>query len=410
MKRRVVITGCGLVSALGTTVDEAFKRLGTFRNCVQYSEELASYKGLRSHLVAPANNFEKPPHYNRKITRTMGRVSIFSLFATEQALKQAGLIGKDTLLKGGRVGVAYGSSSGSVDSIADFYSVLQSREVRNVTSSTYIKMMSQTTAVNLSVHFGTTGRLIPTSTACTSGSLAIGSAYEAIRYGMQDIMIAGGAEEFSPTQVAIFDTLFATTQSNTTPELTPRAFDQNRDGLVIGEGAGTMILEEREHALARGATILGEVLGFGMNTDGRHVTQPNASTMAYAMRLALGDAQLPAEAIHYINAHGTATELGDIAEGTATREVFGQKVPISTLKSYTGHTLGACGALEAILTLEMLRRGWYAPNLNLVNPDPRCGELDFIMGSGREMNGNLAISNNFAFGGVNTSLILGLPS
>lgn len=330
---------------------------------------------------------------------------MMALNATEQALAQAGLVG-DPLVKSGRFGVAYGSCSGGVDAIADFSSVIFTHEVKNVTSSTYIKMMPQTTAVNLSVHFGTTGRLLPTGTACTSGSLAIGEAYEQIAWGRQDAMIAGGAEEFSVTQVAVFDTLFATSRRNEAPETAPRAFDRDRDGLVVGEGAGSLVLEERERAKARGAEILAEVVGFGMNTDGRHVTQPNADTMGVALKLALEDAHLPPEAIGYVNAHGTATDLGDVAECGATASVFGAgKVPLSTIKNYTGHTLGACGAIEAILSIEMMRHGWFAPNLNLVTPDDRCGAHDFIVGVGREMDVEFVMSNNFAFGGVNTSLV-----
>ena len=268
-------------------------------------------------------------------------------------------------------------------------------------------MMAHTCAVNLSVHFGTTGRLLPTGTACTSGSLAIGESYESILSGRQDVMIAGGAEEFSVTQVAVFDTLFATSRRNGEPDATPRAFDSSRDGLVIGDGAATLILEEREHALARGATPLAEVVGFGLNTDGRHVTQPNSETQARAIQLALEDARLGAGDIGYINAHGTATELGDITEGQAIASVFGAGgPPISTIKGYTGHTLGACGALEAALTIEMMRNGWFAPNLNLENPDPRCGEHDYITGAGRSFETEFAMTNNFAFGGVNTSIIL----
>ena len=402
--RRVVVTGYGIVSSLGHSVDAAFERLKTPRNCVEASQALKGYKGLQTCLWAPSR-FEKPPEYTRKIIRTMSPVSIMALNATEQALARAGLAG-DPVVKGGRTGVAYGSCSGSIEANADFYTVLVQNEVRNVTSSTYIKMMAHTCAVNLSVHFGTTGRLLPTGTACTSGSLAIGESYESIAYGKQDVMIAGGAEEFSPTQVAVFDTLFATSRRNDSPEATPRAFDANRDGLVIGDGAATLILEEREHAIARGATILAEVVGFGTNTDGRHVTQPNSETQAQALRLALDDAKLSPADIGYVNAHGTATDLGDVAEGTAIASVFGaHKPPVSTIKGYTGHTLGACGAIEAIMTIEMMRNKWFAPNLNLENPDPRCGEHDFITGSGREFETEFAMSNNFAFGGVNTALI-----
>ncbi len=404
MKRRVVITGRGLVSSLGNSPDAAFARLKRLENCVEVSPELEGIGNLQTHLWAPSH-FEKPAEYTRKVIRTMSPVSIMALYATERALEDAGLK-DDPFVKSGRFGVAYGSCSGGVEACADFFSIVKEHVVRNVTSSTYIRMMPQTCAVNLSVHFGTTGRLLPTGTACTSGSLAIGEAYEAIAFGKQDAMIAGGAEEFSVTQVAVFDTLFSTSRKNDAPKTTPCAFDSARDGLVIGDGAATLILEEREHALARGAKIYAEVVGFGMNTDGRHVTQPNADTMAHALTLALEDAGLSADAIGYVNAHGTATDLGDIAEGTATAQVFGaSRPPVSTIKNYTGHTLGACGALEAILSIEMMNNDWFAPNLNLTNPDPRCGDLDFIMGDGLSKSVEYVMSDNFAFGGVNTSLI-----
>ena len=404
-KRRVAIVGAGIVSSLGHTVADAYARLKTLKNCVLVSDDLAGYKGLHSHLWAPCG-YVRPPEYNRKTVRTMSPVSEMALFATERALADAGLLDDTATIKGGRLGVAYGSCSGGVEANFDFSSVIVTKEVRNITSATYLKMMPQTAAVNLSVHFGTTGRLLPTGTACTSGSLAIGAAYEAIAYGMQDVMIAGGAEEFSVTQVAVFDTLFSTSCLNDAPESTPCAFDRSRTGLVVGDGAATLILEDMDHARARGARILAEVVGFGTNTDGRHVTQPNAETMSHALSLALEDAALPPSEIGYLNAHGTATTLGDIAEGTATQSVFGcGKVPISTIKNYTGHTLGACGAIEAIMTVEMLRNGWFAPNLNLKEPDERCGENDFIMGEGRNLDIEYAMSDNFAFGGVNTSLI-----
>lgn len=402
--RRVVVTGRGIVSSLGMSPDAAFERLKTPVNCVEVSEDLKTFKGLQTSLWAPSK-YVRPPEYTRKVVRTMSPVSEMALFATERALREAGLEG-DPVVKGGRLGVAYGSCSGGVEACADFASVILNREIRNVTSSTYIKMMPQTTAVNLSVHFGTTGRLLPTGTACTSGSLAIGEAYEAIASGKQDVMIAGGAEEFSVTQVAVFDTLFATSRRNDDPKSAPRAFDADRDGLVVGDGAATLILEDRERALARGAKIYAEVVGFGTNTDGRHVTQPNMETMAEAMRLALADASLSPSDIGYVNAHGTATALGDAAEGTATASVFGPgKVPVSGIKGYTGHTLGACGAIESLMTIAMLSAGWYAPNLNLTSPDPACGENDFITGAGRSFDAEFAMCNNFAFGGVNTSLV-----
>ena len=405
MKRRVVVTGEGIVSSLGHSAASVVPRLKELRNCVVRSPDMASYKGLHTNLWAPCG-YVRPERYTRKILRTMSPVSEMSLFAAEAALSQAGLLEDSATLKGGRLGVAFGSCSGGVEANLDFATILVDHEVKNVTSSTYLKMMPQTVAVNLSVHFGMTGRLLPTGTACTSGSLAIGEAYEAVASGKQDVMVAGGAEEFSITQVAVFDTLFSTSCRNDSPGATPRAFDSGRDGLVIGDGAAVLVVEELEHALARGARPIAEIAGFGTNTDGRHVTQPSADTMARALSLALEDAGIPPSSVGYVNAHGTATQIGDVAEGTATQSVFGTNaVPVSTVKNYTGHTLGACGAIEAIATIEMMRDGWFAPNLNLDSPDPQCGENDFIMGEGRRLDVEFAMSNNFAFGGVNTSLV-----
>ncbi|MBO7509539.1 MAG: beta-ketoacyl-ACP synthase, partial [Alphaproteobacteria bacterium] len=309
------------------------------------------------------------------------------------------------ILTFGRTGVAYGSSFGSAEPVSDFFSIHKTREVGAITSFSYLKLMPQTTAVNISLHFHTVGRIIPSGTACTSGSLSIGFAYETIKNGTQDVMIAGGAEEFDITQIAVFDALYATSTKNDTPELSPAPFDVARDGLVIGSGAGTLILEEYEHAIARGAKIYAEIVGFGSNTDGMHATQPNQKTMAECMRLALRDANLDADDIGYINMHGTGTTHGDIAESNATESVFGSHTPASSLKSYVGHTLGACGALESIWSIQMMRDGWFAPTLNLNTPDEKCGKLDYIMGTGRNIDAKYVMNNNFAFGGINTSLI-----
>ena len=265
--------------------------------------------------------------------------------------------------------------------------------------------MPQTCAANLEVYYGLKGRLITTNTACTSGSISLGYAYEAIRYGMQDVMIAGGAEEFCPVDAAAFDTLFSTSTKNDTPELTPAAYDVDRDGLVVGEGSGTMILEEYEHAKARGAKIYAELVGFGTTTDGTHITSPNRDTIAEALRLALKDAELSGQEIGYINTHGTATIAGDICETNATYDVFQRAVPVSTVKNYIGHTLGACGSIEAWLTINMMNEGWYMPNINLKNIDPKCAPLDYITGTGREIDTEYVMTNNFAFGGINSSLI-----
>ncbi|WP_146909559.1 beta-ketoacyl-ACP synthase [Arenimonas daejeonensis] len=402
--RRVVVTGRGALSPLGHDWPTVLARLKSRRNAVRAYEEWGAYKGLNTRLGVPCADFELPDHYHRKTTRSMGRVALLATRASELALIDAGLLG-DPLLKSGKVGISYGSSAGTPSSMSDFGRMLAEMNTQYINATTYIKMMSHTAPVNMGVFFGITGRIITTSSACTSGSQGVGYAYEAIKSGRQVAMLAGGSEELDVTAATVFDTLFATSNRNDTPQLTPRPFDAARDGLVVGEGACTLVLEDLEHALARGATIHAEIVGYGTNSDGQHVTQPNAATMAVAMRLALDDAGLAPDVISYVNAHGTATDHGDIAETAATNAVFGERMPISSLKSYTGHTLGACGALEAWVTLEMLREGWFHPTLNLEDVDPRCGALDYLDGDGRRIDGEYAMSNNFAFGGINTSLV-----
>jgi 3-oxoacyl-[acyl-carrier-protein] synthase II len=218
-------------------------------------------------------------------------------------------------------------------------------------------------------------------------------------------MLAGGAEELDVTQAAVFDTLFATSTKNDNPQTSPSPFDRDRDGLVIGEGAATFVLEELEHAKARGAKIYAEIVGFHTNSDGCHVTQPNIETMQIAMEKALQDANLPASEIGYVNAHGTATPRGDVAETLATEKVYGSNMPISSLKSYMGHTLGACGSIEAGIGIHMMNNNWFAPTINLNNIDEECGTLDYITGNGREIEMEYYVNNNFAFGGINTSLV-----
>ncbi len=402
--KRVVVTGAGAVSALGNDWATVRERLASGRNAVVHMPDWDDIRGLNTRLGAPVPPFTLPPHYTRKLTRSMGRVSLMAVLASEAALADAGLAGSP-LVTGGRMGIAYGSSTGTPSAVQDFGRMMIERSTEDISATTYIRMMPHTTAVNIGVFFGITGRILTTSSACTSGSHGIGYAFETIRAGKQVAMLAGGGEELDATEAAVFDTLFATSTRNDAPETTPRPFDANRDGLVLGEGAGTLVLEELEHAQARGARILAEIVGYGTNSDGAHVTQPQADTMAEAMRLALEDANLEASAIGYVNAHGTATDHGDIAESHATHAVLGPRVPISSLKSYLGHTLGACGALEAWMTIEMMRDGWFAPTVNLVDPDPRCAPLDYIMGEGRRLDTEYVMSNNFAFGGINTSLV-----
>ncbi len=402
--KRVVVTGMGGVTALGSQWSEIQQALQQGRNAVRRMPEWDFFSALHSRLACPLPAFEVPATYPRKKTRSMGPVSMYAVRATELALADAGLA-DDSSISDGRMGVAYGSSSGSVQPIRAFGTMLDTGSMQGVTSNSYVQMMPHTTAVNVALFWDLKGRIVPTSCACASGSQAIGYAYEAIASGKQTLMLAGGAEELSGPAVAVFDTLYATSTRNDEPHLTPRPFDAARDGLVVGEGAATLVLEEYEHARARGAAIHAEIVGFGCNSDGAHMTQPTAATMSQAMRLALQDAGLPQDAIGYVNAHGTSTDLGDVAESRATAEVFRPTLPISSLKSYIGHTLGACGAIEAWWTIEMMKRKWYAPTLNLENVDPACGELDYIAAEARTIDTEYVMSNNFAFGGINTSLV-----
>jgi 3-oxoacyl-[acyl-carrier-protein] synthase II len=404
MNRRVVVTGMAGISPIGNDWASIRERLGQYRNAVVRMEDWLDYEGLNTKLGAPAAPFELGPRYNRKAIRSMGRVALMATRASELALIDAGLL-DHPLLKSGDMGVSFGSSAGTPSAIGDFGRMMEERTTKGINATTYIKMMAHTAPVNIGVFFGLTGRVITTSSACTSGSQGIGYAYEAIRAGKQLAMVAGGAEELDATEAAVFDTLFATSTRNDASHTTPRPFDAGRDGLVIGEGAGCLILEELEHARARGAAIHAELVGFGTNSDGCHVTQPNADTMQVAMQLALRDAGLQPSDIGYVNAHGTGTQQGDVAESQATMKVFGGATPISSLKSYMGHTLGACGALEAWISIEMMREGWFAPTINLEQVDPGCAPLDYIVGEARQLRCQYVMSNNFAFGGINTSLI-----
>ncbi|UTF59738.1 beta-ketoacyl-ACP synthase [Gilvimarinus sp. DA14] len=406
--KRVVVTGMGAVTALGNSWAEFRRALESGTSGIRLMPEWAAYRGLNTQVAGPVDHFVMPAHFPRKKVRSMGRVSQLAAVASESALAQAGLL-QSSLRHSGRMGIAYGSSTGSTDAICDFAARLSGRDLSGVTATNYIKMMSNTTAVNLSVCFEIQGRSYSTSTACTSGSQAIGYAFEAIASGKQDMMLAGGAEELCPSEAAVFDTFRASSRKNHSPQQTPSPFDAERDGLVIGEGAASLVLEEYEHAKARGAMVYGEVIGFATNCDGGHVTQPDAASMEQSMTLALLDARLSAADIDYVNMHGTATEWGDIAESNACYNVYGEHVPVSSIKGHIGHSLGASGAIEAWACLHMLADGVLAPTLNLHHPDSRCAPLNYLKGALHEQKLTTVVSNNFAFGGVNTSLILRAP-
>ena len=402
--KRVVVTGVGGISPLGRDWPTIQAWLAGYRNAVRHMPEWDRYPDLNTRLAAPVTDFEIPAHWTRKQLRSLGRVSRLCVAAAEDALSDAGLL-DDPSIRDGRMGVACGSSTGSTADVSDMAKLLIDGVSPGFNANTYVRMMPHTTAANIAIFFGLTGRVIPTSCACASGSQGIGYAYESIKYGMIDMMLAGGGEELCPSEAYVFDSLYATSLKNDRPEASPSPYDSGRDGLVIGEGAGILVLESLEHARARGARIYAEVAGYASNCDGSHVTRPEQATMHACMEAALRDAGIAPSAVGYVNGHGTATEHGDIAETRATEALFGDAMPISSLKSYMGHTLGACGALESWFSIEMMRQQWFAPTLNLVDIDPRCGQLDYIRGEARQIDTEYVVNNNFAFGGLNTSLV-----
>ncbi len=410
--RRVVVTGAGGVTALGSSSAEILARLEAGDSGIRSFDEWSQVKGIRARVAGVVEDPTLEQRYDRKQTRTMSRAALLAVRSVESALTEAGLLesSQKRFLTGGEVGVAFGSCLGGPDALMQVALANARADFGGIGATTYTKVMSHACAANISLFFGLTGRLIPTCSACTSGSQAIGYSYETIRSGAQTVMIAGGAEELCIGLVGLFDSMNATTVGSLDPASASKPFSRARDGLVVAEGAAALVLEEYEHARARGATILAEVVGFGTNTNGTHITNPDAERMSDTLRLALSSAGIPADAVSYVHAHATATELGDIAEAAATHAVFGSAVQVGALKSYFGHTLGAAGALEAWLTILMMRKGRFAPIRNLsVSPesqvDERCAPLEYLSGSWQNLEVEYAMTNNFAFGGVNTSLI-----
>lgn len=405
MKKRCVITGCGIISALGDNWQDIFFALKKKENAVKYMNEWDKFKKLRSKLACPALPSKDDIEIPRKMLRGMGSVAINGVKAAHMALKDASLLEND-IVQSGECGIAYGSSFGSFDAIEELFSNFNGDYSENLTATTYIKIMPQTTAVNIAVIFSVKGRIVTTDVACASSNYAIGSSYELISQGKQKVMIAGGGDEMKAFHNSVFDVLMATSEKNSTPKLTPRPFDKNRDGLVIGEGSCVLILEEYEHAKTRGAKIIGEVVGFAQNSDGRHVTQPTVKMMSKCMELAIEDANIDRNLIGYVSAHGTATVVGDIEEATAVYDVFKRDIAISSLKSYIGHTLAGCGAIETYVAVKMMNENWFHPNINMDNIDEKLPPLNYISADGLNLETDYVMCNNFAFGGINTALII----
>jgi 3-oxoacyl-[acyl-carrier-protein] synthase II len=403
--RRVVVTGIGIVSPLGCDLKDASARLRANASGVTTMPEWAQLGHFSPRVAAPVVIPESLaiPH---KAARTMGRVAQLATIATKIAIDDAGLSADE--FADGTIGLAYGSTHGSSKANEDWTrKLVANNSFLGMSATTYLKFMSHTTAANLAIHFGVHGRVICTSAACVSATQAIGQGFETIGSGFADVMVCGGAEELHFSHAAVFDMLHAASKAfNTTPDLTPRPFDQRRDGLVVGEGAGTLVLEDYERAKRLGKHIYAEIVGFGTNCDGTHVTNPSSEGMRGAMELALRSAHCSPDTIGYVNAHATGTSVGDIAESQATHAVFGERVPVSSLKGNLGHTLGACGGLEVAFSISMLREGWIAPTRNLEAVDEQCAPLDYVMHEARAAKLQRVMCNKFAFGGINTSLVI----
>ncbi len=401
--KRVVITGIGVVSPFGNGVTELVRGMEEGRSAVRFMEGWDRYNGLRSLVAAPVE-MRGEKEIPRQKRRSMGRMSIFAAQAADEALADAGinLAGEDLW----RVGCVIGSTMGSAKSINDtFETMLPDLDLSRLNSTMFFQCMSHTATVNVAQYLGLNGTVMATSAACASALHALGAGYDLIRLGRQDVLLCGGAEELHPTVTGSFDILFATsTAYNDAPARTPRPFDRDRDGLVCGEGSGILVLEEYERAVARNARIYAELTGFCTTANGLHVSQSNRDSMVTCMRRAIGEAGLAPEQVDYINAHATATLQGDQEEAEAIRELFGPSVPVSCIKGYIGHTLGAAGSIELAASLKMMELGVIFPTLNLEAVSQECQGIGHVTQPLRRPIRSI-LKNGFAFGGINAALV-----
>lgn len=401
--KRVVITGAGVVSPFGNGLPDLMKGIQEGRSAVRRMEGWEQYTGLRSLVGAPVE-LRDEKRIPRQKRRSMGRMSIFAAQAADEAIADAGLTlaGEDPW----RVGCVIGSTMGSAKSINDaFETMLPEKDLSRLNSTMFFQCMSHTAAVNVAQYLGLNGAIMAPAAACASALHAIGTGYDLIRLGRQDVLLCGGAEELHPTVTGSFDILFATsTKYNDAPQKTPRPFDKDRDGLVCGEGSGLLVLEDYERAVKRNAKIYAEIVGYSTTANGLHVSQSNKEAMVVCMRQALRDAHVQSGEIDYVNAHATATIQGDQEEAEAIREVFGLTAPVSSLKGYIGHTLGASGALELAASLSMMEQGVIYPTLNLDAVSPECEGIHHVMQPLQKQLRTI-LKNGFAFGGINAALV-----
>lgn len=405
---RVVVTGMGLRSPIGNTPAEFTRSLMEGKSGIRRMEEWEKIDHMRTRVGGVCDIEGQDGHVPRVARRSLGRVGLLAVLAAMDAVDDSGL--GQGIIASSACGVSFGSTAGSTsEQVLQMGKMVGNSSLMGVPASAYLRVMSHTCAGNLATFFHCQGPFIASCTACAAGSQGVGFGYEAIRRGQAQVMITGGADELHFIHAAIFDLMLATSAGfNDRPQDTPRPFDAGRDGLVVAEGAGCLVLEEYGHARSRGANIYGEIMGYATNSSGRHLTDSDAPSMEACMRAALKDAGISSETIEHVNAHATATANGDQAEALATHRVFGDKTPVTALKGHTGHTLGASGAIETMATLLMARGGFVAPTLNLDKPDPDLAPLNHVQKEPRPLKFRIGANNNFAFGGVNTSLIIGL--
>lgn len=405
-KRRVVVTGMGTVNPLGLDVASTWDGLCQGKSGIGRIEHFDA-NNYATQIVGAVKGFDVTAVMKPKEARKLDLFLQYALVATDQALTDAGF---DDSLDKNRIGVAVGSGIGGLNTIEENHKQLQKSGPRRVSPFLVPSSVINMAAGNIAIRHGLKGPNFAITTACTSGTHNIGYAARTIAYGDADVMVAGGAEaSSSPLGMAGFAAARAMSTRNDEPEKASRPWDKGRDGFVLSDGSAMLILEELEHAKQRGATIYAEVIGLGMSDDAYHVTSPpeDGSGACAAMSNALKDGGVTPEQVDYINAHGTSTQAGDIAETNAIKSLFGQhayKVPVSSTKSMTGHLLGAAGAIEALITVMTICNGVIPPTINLDDPDPAC-DLDYVPNTARQADVRIALSNSFGFGGTNGSLL-----
>lgn len=402
MKRRVVITGIGVYGVLGKNIEEIKQSLYTGKSGIFFEQERKDF-GYQSGLTG----FLEDPILKGKLDRRM-RIGLpqhgaYAYMSTQEAVKMAGL--DEDYFKANEVGILFGNDSSSKAVVESTDIIREKKDSTRMGSGSIFQSMNSTISMNLSVIYKLRGVNFTISGACASGSHSIGMAYFLIKNGMQNSVICGGAQELNKYAMGSFDGLGAFSKRENDPAKASRPFDRDRDGLVPSGGAATLILEDLSTAIKRGANILGEVIGYGVSSDGSHISQPNVDGPSRAIKMALRDSGYLPENIDYVNAHATSTPIGDTNEAKAIYDVFGGKIPVSSTKSMTGHEMWMGGASEAIYSLLMMQNNFIAPNINFENPDEFSAKINVIAKT-KEAKINTILSNSFGFGGTNSALII----